>query len=682
MIHLSWYQYFGILLGCSMISLRMGQLTSYYYYYYYEQPWIEQHSSVDGGGVLHHTPMDDDISILYNDSIIMYPMDYWDDDDTIVNGSRCMDHHHHHHPSHYHSSLLSSTVPSIHKQSWENDDPIYANNNNNTFIPYPSIEEVIQREHLMQRVNDVLFMSSTSKRRKRKSNTQEQQELSKSIHDERTMDYYYYEVMVHPALILHPYPVYRVMILYDVTGRILHEVLKHASSIQEIIYVIPNNNNTTSVVFNQNEWKQHPCYPFIVPSHCIQDPNVSIRYKMTDAVNNMEWLQDVPTNSTDVVFVETNRYLDITDHKFLSNIYNILGDCGMVVTPFDTIETWYDVPLSYIPKDYIQQIHKNPLYFIQQLNDTRFTNVVSYIDFDTKFIIAMKCSQCRSNWQWNEAEWNIRILQRMTSSNDDSSHTIGSSSTLQYLDGATMMTYQYATRIMEEIWCRNVMSDECISGHGFDPYKLDIPISSLEVKLSSIGHGGRGVFTTENIPIYSSIGLEQCVHGFFIPSTVIQLFHVMQSIETIMDLSEFWNVIHDGFLDGYGWNTKNYGGLPVGGVDTGIMTFVNHGCNGTSNIEPKFSWNEMNVTYTDVQVDCIGTASIYDPYAERHFPMQNCQDLMSNRELLMGEELFSNYVCYSVSTYKYWEENINELISMCNGKSGFISEYELIHKKV
>jgi hypothetical protein len=112
----------------------------------------------------------------------------------------------------------------------------------------------LDRQHHEQRVSTLLS---------------EEQELQLSIGGhtrrkpqrreiERSKYYYYYEAMVHPALLIHPQP-YRVVILYDMAGHIIPLVLQH-SAIHEVICILPesssHNNSLLSLQIDHDEWSQ------------------------------------------------------------------------------------------------------------------------------------------------------------------------------------------------------------------------------------------------------------------------------------------------------------------------------------------------------------------------------------------------------------------------------------------
>lgn len=76
-----------------------------------------------------------------------------------------------------------------------------------------------------------------------------------------------------------------------------------------------------------------------------------------------------------------------------------------------------------------------------------------------------------------------------------------------------MLTYQFPSKPIEVVFCRgHPHIKECREGHGFDPERLNVPLSSLEVKQSSLGERvGRGVFATIDIPQQSYVGLEKLI---------------------------------------------------------------------------------------------------------------------------------------------------------------------------
>jgi SET domain-containing protein len=116
----------------------------------------------------------------------------------------------------------------------------------------------------------------------------------------------------------------------------------------------------------------------------------------------------------------------------------------------------------------------------------------------------------------------------------------------------------------------------------------------------------------------------------------------------------------------------------LGVVDTSISTFINHGCRGSYNVGVKYDYHEMNVMDCDPEKPCITCddqeLKIYDPYADRQYPMRDCPNFVANRDIEPGEEILYDYMCMS-GTDNMLEE-IEDLQYLCSGGIGFVSQYE------
>ena len=114
-------------------------------------------------------------------------------------------------------------------------------------------------------------------------------------------------------------------------------------------------------------------------------------------------------------------------------------------------------------------------------------------------------------------------------------------------------------------------------------------------------------------------------------------------------------------------------------VDSGIMTFVNHGCNGTNNIAGP---DEMSLVDGDLPTVNEETADIsegggreflrispaFDPARERHLRHSAVGADCAVRDIRAGEELFQNYL-YFVSEPCEWSHYITDLRAQCRGES-------------
>ena len=135
--------------------------------------------------------------------------------------------------------------------------------------------------------------------------------------------------------------------------------------------------------------------------------------------------------------------------------------------------------------------------------------------------------------------------------------TADGGSPFKFFDGATMQSFYYPPKPVEIVYCRdNPNSRHCKEGHGFDLNRQNLPISTIEIRQSSIGEkAGRGVFATVNIPRESYIGLEKnipYVHG---DAQSYDLFLKTYAITN----GYWWDSTLDTYIHGYGEITSHYG---------------------------------------------------------------------------------------------------------------------------
>ncbi len=190
-----------------------------------------------------------------------------------------------------------------------------------------------------------------------------------------------------------------------------------------------------------------------------------------------------------------------------------------------------------------------------------FQNIVDYNERNQKIVIGLKCRQSRADWIWNPAVFQIQIAKRMTH------HVVADKSGDNFhFDGPSMVAYQFSSRTVEEVWCRSKWAvtgiddyyesgdDTSCTGHGIDPEIINIPLSSFIVSTSVVANGGRGLFTTQKIAKGTTIVLDDCVQGLIIPITTLKLLET--AARTMENVSEFWDVVVNGFVYGYGWSNS------------------------------------------------------------------------------------------------------------------------------
>ena len=110
------------------------------------------------------------------------------------------------------------------------------------------------------------------------------------------------------------------------------------------------------------------------------------------------------------------------------------------------------------------------------------------------------------------------------------------------------------------------------------------------------------------------------------------------------------------------------------------MTFVNHGCNGTFNIDDKDLLNEddpwgiteQNATPEDRSDD----RDVYDPFVARHLISYDSQHSNALRDIKAGEEILCNYLHFTDANDEWFEE-VEILKKICNGEEvGLITQAE------
>jgi len=159
----------------------------------------------------------------------------------------------------------------------------------------------------------------------------------------------------------------------------------------------------------------------------------------------------LPSNA---IFRSDPSILDSQD--FLDTLADALGEDGILVVEIDDI---FDISTMSS--------------FIDGLEEADFKSIVEY-DEGTggawSFFMAMKDTSSRANWIRNEAEITMEIRKRIVK-------TSSGGVPLTSFDGATMMSYQFPSRIVEESWCSQ--SGRCgknYEQHGFDPWIENTPM--------------------------------------------------------------------------------------------------------------------------------------------------------------------------------------------------------------
>lgn len=112
-------------------------------------------------------------------------------------------------------------------------------------------------------------------------------------------------------------------------------------------------------------------------------------------------------------------------------------------------------------------------------------------------------------------------------------------------------------------------------------------------------------------------------------------------------------------------------------VDSGIMTFVNHGCNKTYNSGVESFIDELTADVNILPDSLNGRrhtqTSTFNPVLDRHLGHTAEQSL---RDIKAGEEILDNYLAF-VGDKKYWASFVQHLRDLCSGNTiGIVTGYE------
>ena len=368
----------------------------------------------------------------------------------------------------------------------------------------------------------------------------------------------------------------------------------------------------------------------------------------------------------DVVFVEqgpssTAPFGGVSDMDLVSvvdHITDLISEEGIVVIQTPT-KTQEDRKEKY---NWVEG-------FVAQGRE--YENIREYTEGEANFLIAfVEDKVSLGRWFGNEAEVNFAIRERVVVP-------------LDYMDGSTMQRYRYPSRRAEDDFCQDHPDDAtCKEGHGLDPQRYLIPISSFEVKQSTIPNAGRGIFMKHAAEAGSYVFMDDCVDGMHLTDSTIRL------VENIVegdydDINvDIWETIM-WYADGYGYTAEDFGTRAYD-VDAGIGTFVNHGCNGTTNVGKESSLHLSEDSFTAISEglpSVHGTPSLkFNPALDRTLRSHGCGENIALRDLHEGEEIFNNYMTFEASDNL--EEMANSLRAECSGRTvGQVSQYEMSASK-
>ena len=256
---------------------------------------------------------------------------------------------------------------------------------------------------------------------------------------------------------------------------------------------------------------------------------------------------------------------------FVRALSNALTDSGIIIAQVGEQDQQDDPGMEYSRRN-------NEHAFVEHLYNNGFAVTKDYAESHGRFmapwrfIINFKDRETLVKWYANDAEVDIQISKQLL-------RTKSGNIPLQFFDGGTMQTYQQPDRPSQNVYCRSGSPKPalCALGQGFDPEVENIPLSSLEVKASIIETAGLGVYFKESARKGSYLGIEESVHSIlFKPSTY-------DNVESMKKFGLKYFKAWEKYNEGYGYAHTFFGDVGHS-VDPSILTFMNHGCNGTYSV--------------------------------------------------------------------------------------------------
>lgn len=322
---------------------------------------------------------------------------------------------------------------------------------------------------------------------------------------------------------------------------------------------------------------------------------------------------------------------------FVRSLPNALSKSGILIAQVGMAPT-----ISFPAQEY--SIDRNRKKFIQTLVALGLASIIDYqeshggFEKPWQYIVAFMDFDSRAEWFANSALVDVKILKRGMPTTDGASP-------FRYFDGTTMQSYHFPSKGNEIVFCHDRPDAKaCVDGHGFDPERLNVPLTSLEVKPSSLGEkAGRGVFAKVDIPRNSYVGLEKLIPAIYMSPHTTELMIGWERIEEVY--TYFGGEELEIFSHGYGHYFSHHGEIEIF-VDSTFQCFINHGCHGSNNVGHNLTINEASadpeIFPDELRDRDLGLEAVYNPAKERQVHFYS--SAIPLRDIKAGEELFDNYL--------------------------------------
>lgn len=487
----------------------------------------------------------------------------------------------------------------------------------------------------------------------------------------------YHEALVHPAMFAHPYP-RRVAIIGGGEAATLKEVLKHESV--ELVKMIEIDEDMVQTSREHlPEWSD--CSDLIGSSGgwCGDDERAEMMYEDAmawfidrfgdDKVDNGELKED-PFDILIMDALDPQDNVPFADvlydnEAFLRTLYDALSDNGIIVLQLGM------APNLNSPAEEFSIDSRRDL-LTQSMARIGFKSLHTYeegacgFDAPWAFLVAMKDSSQRANWNRGVAELDYQVYARMK-------ETHSGAPALKFFDSNTMQRYKIPNKSHETVFCRKNPVPESCNIFNARSNRIDFPIENFEVKEATVGNnGGRGLFPMVDIKEGSTLGLWENLKYVRINSRSIELLEWHNYYNPEFKLGRVLDYIY-----GYGWSANHGANSEDYFVDSGIFAFINHGCDGSFNIESKQSSLHMHYmeglrlternALSEHYNKWFPGREIFDPYMDRHYLHHNAYHPIAMRDIAAGEEILDNYV-FHTENEDVWYDYTQYLQRICDGK--------------
>jgi hypothetical protein len=303
-----------------------------------------------------------------------------------------------------------------------------------------------------------------------------------------------------------------------------------------------------------------------------------------------------------------------------------LNDDGILVAQLGEDETIDSTGAKHSPKMLARM-------FIKQLTHHGFQRIQSYTEAHGDFLapwgymIAFKCADCSFiRWHSNQAMIDLEVQRRSVATVNGSTDRL-----FRFFDGATLIGYQYPTRVSEELFCRDLPTPKgCDHGHGLSPERNHASVELLDVRRTTIPNISHVVLSSQDIRRDSYLALDESSYNIMVmPPTA----NVIEQYKDASYNCSPWKMLNTFFLE-YGY-TSNTLGEATYFVDSNVLLLLNRSCH--VNSEPVIPEKNYDPAVNTANTFFIRNHWIFPPFVA-----------ITNRDIVAGDEISSTDIgpCY------------------------------------